>query len=315
MVCPNCGTNNLDSAVYCGECGALLAKRGSAGAPVTGYCSRCGSAVTAGTCFCENCGSPLVGNGADQSLAVPQALKSGKSHKRVLLALACAVWLLIVLAVDVLIVTLPDLIDGEATVGTSAVDGESDASEISDGGYSTAEQAAQTLEIPLNDIYANLTSVLANGANDKSIRAYATTFCDGFPPAVIDAIADEEGVTKDGLVEITAESMSSAVPFTESDLEYLDKLSISAAVKLTDQLDAGHLDEVNEVLDRCGLTERATDGYKVGETVTFRALDGSLSSDGNESESYDVSDTTIEVIQIADRWYLWSSALNQNSNS
>lgn len=134
-------------------------------------------------------------------------------------------------------------------------------------------------------------------------------------PAVIDAIADEEGVTKDGLVEITAESMSSAVPFTESDLEYLDKLSISAAVKLTDQLDAGHLDEVNEVLDRCGLTERATDGYKVGETVTFRALDGSLSSDGNESESYDVSDTTIEVIQIADRWYLWSSALNQNSNS
>ena len=53
--CPNCGSDNLESARRCVKCGAMFQSN-----PVMmNACSRCGNPVTPGTKFCPNCGNAI----------------------------------------------------------------------------------------------------------------------------------------------------------------------------------------------------------------------------------------------------------------
>src|SRR5438270_11229821 len=51
MVCPSCGTENLDGKRFCKECGTALAVA----------CGSCGAALTGGEKFCADCGAPVSG--------------------------------------------------------------------------------------------------------------------------------------------------------------------------------------------------------------------------------------------------------------
>src|SRR5947208_6022604 len=51
MVCPSCGTENLDGKRFCKECGTALAPA----------CSSCGNALAGDEKFCADCGAPVSG--------------------------------------------------------------------------------------------------------------------------------------------------------------------------------------------------------------------------------------------------------------
>src|SRR5438105_8699557 len=51
MVCPSCGTENLDGKRFCKECGTALAVA----------CGSCGAALTGDEKFCADCGAPVSG--------------------------------------------------------------------------------------------------------------------------------------------------------------------------------------------------------------------------------------------------------------
>lgn len=63
MLCPSCGSDNRETAKFCGECGAKL----------EAACPACGAAVEAGQKFCDNCGHNLEAAAppADVQKAVP----------------------------------------------------------------------------------------------------------------------------------------------------------------------------------------------------------------------------------------------------
>ncbi|HET7024813.1 MAG TPA: zinc ribbon domain-containing protein [Gemmatimonadales bacterium] len=50
--CATCGPRPESDAIYCSECGTLLAGHG---------CTRCGALLPVGARFCEACGSPVAG--------------------------------------------------------------------------------------------------------------------------------------------------------------------------------------------------------------------------------------------------------------
>src|SRR5439155_27177113 len=60
MPCPNCGTENPESAKFCNGCGGSLL-------PV---CSSCGTSNASGARFCSECGAPLA---VDVAAATPIA--------------------------------------------------------------------------------------------------------------------------------------------------------------------------------------------------------------------------------------------------
>ena len=66
MVCPSCGTENLDGKRFCKECGTALAVA----------CGSCGAALTGDEKFCADCGAPVSGEiapGAKSPVAAREA--------------------------------------------------------------------------------------------------------------------------------------------------------------------------------------------------------------------------------------------------
>jgi class 3 adenylate cyclase len=60
MPCPNCGTENPESAKFCNACGASLLR----------VCSSCGTGNASGARFCSECGASVA---VDVSAATPSA--------------------------------------------------------------------------------------------------------------------------------------------------------------------------------------------------------------------------------------------------
>ena len=65
-ICPNCGNQTGEGAVFCDQCGARLpqpeaAAPEAAPAPAAGsvICTACGAGNVPGEAFCDFCGSPL----------------------------------------------------------------------------------------------------------------------------------------------------------------------------------------------------------------------------------------------------------------
>ena len=52
MVCPSCGTENLEGKKFCKECGTALARATN--------CGSCGAALAGDEKFCDECGAPLA---------------------------------------------------------------------------------------------------------------------------------------------------------------------------------------------------------------------------------------------------------------
>lgn len=65
-VCPQCGTQMEDDAVFCDNCGTKLPEAGvtpsPASSPVAGdlTCPQCGASIVPGEAYCENCGAALA---------------------------------------------------------------------------------------------------------------------------------------------------------------------------------------------------------------------------------------------------------------
>ena len=53
MICPNCQSDNRDTAKFCDNCGTALPR----------ICPNCSSENRVGAKFCDNCGSGLQGTG------------------------------------------------------------------------------------------------------------------------------------------------------------------------------------------------------------------------------------------------------------
>lgn len=320
MLCPNCGTDNPTEAVYCIACGKPLSPRNPPRTAAVGCCPSCGSAVASGLRFCPACGAPLVEsiesggnldvNGGQTPLDI-QDRPVAQPRKRRRQVVWFVVFVAIVVAMRALWGMLPDLNNGVTAEGVASAAGtlaKVKQDEIADEGYDTAEEAAQSIEAPINSIYSNLKDVYANGKDDESVRAFAQIIYDGFPPAFMDASISEDGVTKQEIVDEISQGFVSSLGIEESDLEHLDKFKLTATIKLMDELGSDEIDAVNEWLDRAGMLNRATAGYKVGETLNVEAVDGSV--DLSSVNSDDVSDISLEVIEIGGKWFLWSSAFN-----
>jgi class 3 adenylate cyclase/tetratricopeptide (TPR) repeat protein len=72
--CPSCGSENEDSARFCGDCGS----------PLAFTCPNCGAAASAAKRFCQQCGSPL---GAAVAAAESQVPAPPPAERRLLSAL------------------------------------------------------------------------------------------------------------------------------------------------------------------------------------------------------------------------------------
>lgn len=67
QICPNCGSQQVDGAVFCDECGTKLAVSPVPAPPpashaptvVAAHCPACGTPVMPGEAFCPNCGAAL----------------------------------------------------------------------------------------------------------------------------------------------------------------------------------------------------------------------------------------------------------------
>ena len=65
-VCPQCGTQMEDDAVFCDNCGTKLPEAGvtpsPASSPVAGdlTCPQCGASIVPGEAYCDNCGAALA---------------------------------------------------------------------------------------------------------------------------------------------------------------------------------------------------------------------------------------------------------------
>ncbi len=68
-VCPNCGAQQIDGAIFCDECGTRLVAAPAVAPPpvqpaptvVAAHCPSCGAQVMPGEMFCQNCGTALGG--------------------------------------------------------------------------------------------------------------------------------------------------------------------------------------------------------------------------------------------------------------
>lgn len=78
MLCPNCGSENLNDAKFCGECGADFAAT----------CPECGTANEAGRRFCYEYGTPL--DAASASAAAPVKSRDAPSAERRLVSVLFA---------------------------------------------------------------------------------------------------------------------------------------------------------------------------------------------------------------------------------
>ena len=320
MFCPKCGMDNPDRAVYCGTCGMPLPQGPPVRSGVVGYCPSCGVAIAPGLQFCPTCGAPLgdgnEGNGSfntDDGLPASDLRDQSDAHphnRRNQVA-----WFIVFAVIIATAGMLWSSSSGQkgkitaADVG-SAADGfeKVKQNEISNEGYDTAEEAVQTIEMPLNAIYSNLKGAYENGVDDESIRDFAQTVYNGMPSAFTKAVTSSENMTEQEAIDEMAQGFYSSLGIEESDLEYIDKLSFNAAVKLADKLDSDELDAVNEWLDKAGMVNEATAGYKIGETLTAEAVDGSV--DLGDSSSQDISDIRLEVIEVGGKWFIWSSTFS-----
>ncbi len=73
IVCPNCRTENLDSALFCQNCGTSLesAHALTANLPKTKNCPHCGGLISQEAVFCRHCGRDVRVTPASQSQAEP----------------------------------------------------------------------------------------------------------------------------------------------------------------------------------------------------------------------------------------------------
>lgn len=65
IVCPKCGNQANDDAIFCDQCGTRLVLEAAAApvlapAPAGITCPKCGASSVPGEAFCENCGAPLA---------------------------------------------------------------------------------------------------------------------------------------------------------------------------------------------------------------------------------------------------------------
>ncbi len=87
MICPNCGNQTSEGAIFCDQCGTKLPveeKAASPSAPADGtvICPACGAGNVPGEAFCEYCGSPLEAPtpaAAEEPASVPVAETEAES--------------------------------------------------------------------------------------------------------------------------------------------------------------------------------------------------------------------------------------------
>ena len=170
-------------------------------------------------------------------------------------------------------------------------------------GHGTAHDVAQTLEEPLNDIYAN-------GFDDESLNGFAEALVDELPSDVVDAELQKSGMTKDEAVEEIASSISSSMSSMSSVKSCLDKMEIKTSIRLGDELDSSAIDDINEKLEDYDIYDSVAEGYKIGADVTVKALEDLPALSKGETKTNSVSNIGAEAIKIGDKWYLWSPELN-----
>lgn len=280
MFCPNCGTDNPNSAVFCGSCGCALPRVQKEVQPSVQYCPKCGQKIDSGAAFCGNCGLSL--GTAPQPLPTPApvqpASKLNVVNKKIAMVAVAAVLVVIALSF------LGNLLGGKS-------------------GRGTANDVAQTLEEPLNNVYAS-------GLDDESLNTFAETLVDELPSEVVDTELQKSGMTKDEAVGMVASQMSSSMGSMSSLKSYLDKMQIETSIKLTDELDSDAIDDINKKLEEYGLYDSVTEGYKIGADVTVTALEDLPALSKGETKTNSVSNLGAEAIKVDGRWYLWSPQLN-----
>src|ERR1700720_783344 len=72
MLCPSCGTENLQGKKFCKECGTALAVA----------CGSCGAALGGDEKFCGECGPPVETEAASGSVRLPTAREAPAAERR-----------------------------------------------------------------------------------------------------------------------------------------------------------------------------------------------------------------------------------------
>lgn len=58
VICPSCGSENVEDSVYCSNCGSHFKDNASA-KQIANFCTNCGSENTNDAAYCSNCGNRL----------------------------------------------------------------------------------------------------------------------------------------------------------------------------------------------------------------------------------------------------------------
>lgn len=274
MFCSKCGAELPEGAKFCGKCAA----------PVPGMASSAGVPGASGVAGAQGA-TPGATQGATPGFAsgapvgATPSVSTKERGKKVLIGLVAVVAVVVV------------LVAGRGLLGG-----------LFGGGRSSADAVMENLEKAYEDMFRNFSS-----DGEDAYMAYGKAIFDEMPPQVLDAVLEDQDLTREEAEEAMADAGSYMASSLDSYKDDLAKIDIAIACTAGDRLDDSDIDDLNEFFEEIGANAVVTDGREIGMDVTYTAKEDVSGLDKGESKDMSLGSMGLCVIEIDGSWYLWST--------
>ena len=151
-----------------------------------------------------------------------------------------------------------------------------------------------------NRLGAVYTDLLQSDFDEAALTRFGNDALDLLHPSMVEESIRSTGYhSRDEYAEGFGERYGSAFASLGSISEYVD---FTVDIRVGDKLTSYQLATVNDSLARYGI--EATDGYKLGGTMTATVLRDFMGYSAGDVETTDMSSTGIIVVKIDGSWYL-----------
>ena len=282
MFCPYCGTQLPDGAAFCGTCGKPVGKQPPAGAAPS---ERPAPGVPAGI---PPTPAPQSTAPAPQSGYIPSAQPSTPPNFNQIPVVAQGTKRPFRVTRGMTIGVLAAAAVVAVAVIAFAVTGI-----FGGGGANSPEGVA-------NRLGAVYTDLLQSDFDEAALTRFGNDALDLLHPAMVEESIRSAGYhSRDEYAKGFGERYGSAFSAFGNISEYVD---FTVDIRVGDKLTGYQLATVNDSLARYGI--EATDGYKLGGTMTGRVLRDFMGYSAGDVETTDMSSTGIIVVKIDGSWYL-----------
>lgn len=161
--------------------------------------------------------------------------------------------------------------------------------------------SAENLTAKMSD---DMAAVVDAGFDSGSLADWADSLLDLMPPAAVDAMVEQSGMTRDELGDQLGEMV------TGSGLDqlssYLDLMDLEIAFVPGDELSDSELEAVNSSLEEGETGIAATAGRAIDMDLTMTLLEDMGDTPAGTSQSQTQSSGFV-AIEVDGSWYLWTN--------